>query len=86
MHTMMISIKAYAIHDHKNGTYSIEVPAEQLTIEQEKIIDELFPNTGTMVRRLLAQEALFNAFATDAEVNTPRPPLPSSEAKKSARL
>ena len=66
------TIKAKAVTDNGNGTFSVEIPAVPLTSDQHKVLDTLFPNLREAAFRLLNQEALLASLATESEIMAPK--------------
>jgi hypothetical protein len=65
--TFFISVRATRVTDNGNGTFDLEMEGAQLTVEDRKILEQLFPNLTDKAYELLNKEALLNAIATPAE-------------------
>lgn len=68
METICINVKALSVHDNKNGTFTLEIPARPLTNETLKLLEVLFPNLMDSAFKLINQEFLLASLATAAEV------------------
>jgi hypothetical protein len=66
-----VHIKATEVINNGNGTFTIAMPAKDVSHDDEKVLERLFPNLGDAVSRLLNQECLIQSVATQAELNAP---------------
>ncbi len=73
----IITVKAKAINDNKNGTFSIELEDKPLTQEQNKLLESLFPDVLDGAYALLNKQALLSAIASQSEVMA----IPSKETE-----
>lgn len=48
---------------NEDGTWSLFIPTRPLSIDEQKVLTRLFPNTVKSVYRLLAQECLLGSIA-----------------------
>jgi len=66
-----VNLKAKNYTDNRNGTITIEVPARPITEEEQRMLEDLFPNLQDSVHKLLSQEALFGCVASTADMMKP---------------
>jgi hypothetical protein len=58
---IQIRIKAEEIHNNQDGTFDVVIPSYDMTPEESKVLDSLFPDLESAVGRLLMKQALLNA-------------------------
>ena len=59
---MKLRIQAIEVHDNKDGTFSLVVPARPLHESEERVLGNLFPNLIDEAYILLQKEALLQAI------------------------
>lgn len=67
-----ISVRAIAVSDNGNGTFDLQIPGQELTVADQKVLEQLFPNLLESAHRLLNQEALLASIASPSEVIAPK--------------
>lgn len=88
--TKIVFVRAAAVHTYGNGLAGIEIPVNDPTPEERKLIRDLFPNTTEQVYGLLDKEALLAAsHGIDAEFEDGRHQIhdtngPSNEPRVSS--
>jgi hypothetical protein len=55
----MVKVRA-TLEDEKDGVVTLSVPCREVTPEEAKVLDRLFPRLNSAVELLLAQEALLD--------------------------
>lgn len=71
MTSACITINALSVSDNGNGTFSLHIPAKELSSEDRMVLEKLFPNLGDAAFTLLSKETLLQAIATEAEIAKP---------------
>ncbi len=71
--TALVHIKALAVHDNGNGTFSVELPVRQLSTDENVVVERLLPNLSDKFYELLEKEALLSSTTTIAETQKPKP-------------
>lgn len=69
--TITVNLRMEGYHDNGNGTISIHLPAREVSLEESKILADLFPHTQSMLDDLFATEALIASKATVADLSAP---------------
>ncbi len=77
----MIHVRAIAVRDNNNGTFSLELPSREMTPMQRAVIADLFPNVSEKVYSLLSSEALLSAMVEDYEAEFPPAASPTIKGK-----
>lgn len=67
----VITIKANAVTDNGNGTFSLDIPCKELSFDQAKMLESLFPNLLGEVFKTLNKETLLGCLATENEITAP---------------
>lgn len=72
---MAIHVRADEVIDNGNGTFTLLLPYQPLSDQDNKHLERLFPNLIEQAHNLLNREALLSSIATIAEVQSkPRVP------------
>jgi hypothetical protein len=79
---LIVAIKAHAVTDNGNGTFSIELPCKELSREEEAVLSRLFPHLEHELGKLLSKEALLASLATEADLSARVPELPPQPKRK----
>ena len=80
-HINVIFIRATTIEDMGNGTFRVEMPGIELSNEDRKFIEKLYPTMADKAYELLDKEALLNSVASPSEIQAP-----SKDATKPAKV
>ena len=64
----VINIRAQEVRDNHNGTFTLFVPAREISDAEREMIEKLLPNTSEAFFKLLTTEALIASVATSSEV------------------
>ncbi len=79
---VMIVIKAQEVVNNGNGTFSVLIPTQHISPEQQKVVQDLLPNLSEQFFVLLNKEALLGCLATDADRAIPPPEYVKPEVVK----
>lgn len=82
MTSACIVINALSVSDNGNGTFSLQIPAKELSNEDRMVLEKLFPNLGDAAFTLLSKETLLQSIATEAEIAKPKKTVKKDYAKE----
>jgi hypothetical protein len=64
-----ITFRATEVQNHGNGLYTALIEAREMTIEEQQLFNQLFPNFPDQAMDILAKEALFASIVPANEVD-----------------